>query len=136
MHWYVDMNSLRYQKHTKSVARFINTVHTSTSMSFLSVASSSLVIFRHLYLLALKRKSWNWTKWELQEKLFILDSVKKRNITRHIQHLHNLTQNMISSIKLQIRSSWKSPESKIISENHSGSDIWIYGYQSQAEPPF
>ena len=51
-------------------------VHTSTSMSFLSVAPPSPTIFRQLYLFALRRKSWNWANWELPNEPFILHSDK------------------------------------------------------------
>lgn len=65
---------------TWTVASFNGVVHTSTSMSFLSVAPPSPTIFRHLYLLALRRKSWNWVNWELQNKPFIFHSERRQTI--------------------------------------------------------
>ena len=55
-------------------------VHTSMSMSLMSVTSPSSTIFRQLYLLALRRNSWNWSNWEVQDKPVILHSDIKQKI--------------------------------------------------------
>lgn len=80
-------------------------IHTSTKMSFWSEAPSSPTIFKQLYLLALRRKSWNWTTWEMG-KLLLRNPAENKTLKNCI------SQNIICDASIEIENGEKTKKMK------------------------